>query len=126
MTDLCLFLLTACGASCSDTSHTSSEAFGRCFSENLLSNEMATDSADTRAFDTTALMVFWLSTTLQTQIAYIAYDHQVLSMVAEWSKVLIAVCWPFIVGSTLAVGTYQLRFISWVFHVIFSFVYFIS
>ncbi len=40
--------------------------------------------------------------------------------------VLAAVPWPLMVWSTLALGTYQLRFVSWVFHVIFSFVYFIS
>ncbi len=44
-----------------------------------------------------------------------------LGVVAEWSKVLIAVPWPLMVWSTLALGTYQLRFVSWVFHVIFSF-----
>ncbi len=49
-----------------------------------------------------------------------------LTMMAEWSKVLIAVYWPLMVWSTLALGTYQLRFVSWVFHAIFSFVYFIS
>ena len=44
--------LTACGASCSETSHCSSDAFGSCFSENLLSSEMATVSAaDTLAAD---------------------------------------------------------------------------
>ncbi len=45
---------------------------------------------------------------------------------AEWSKVLTAVSWPLMVWSTLALGTYQFRFVSWVFHVIFSFVHFIS
>ncbi len=49
-----------------------------------------------------------------------------LGVVAEWSKVLTAVPWPLMVWSTLALGTYQLRFVSWVFHVIFSFVHFIS
>ncbi len=48
-----------------------------------------------------------------------------LGVVAEWSKVLITVCWPLIVWCT-ALGTNQLRFISWVFHAIFSFVHFIS
>ncbi len=33
-----------------------------------------------------------------------------LGVVAEWSKVLTAVPWPFMVWSTLALGTYQLRF----------------
>ncbi len=57
------------------------------------------------------------------------YHHAqcfVLGVVAEWSNVLRAVPWPFMVWFTLALGTYQLRFISWVFHVIFSFVYYIS
>ncbi len=49
-----------------------------------------------------------------------------LGVVAEWSKVLTADPWPFMVWSTLALGTYQLRFVSWVFHVIFSLVHFIS
>ncbi len=49
-----------------------------------------------------------------------------LPLVADWSKVLTAVPWPFMVWFTLALGTYQLRFLSWVFHVIFSFVHFIS
>ncbi len=47
-------------------------------------------------------------------------------VVAEWSKVLTAVPLPFMGSPTLALGTYYLRFISWVFHVIFSFVHFIS
>ncbi len=47
-------------------------------------------------------------------------------MVAEWSKMLTTVSCPFMVWSTLALGTYQLKFVSWVFHVIFSFVHFIS
>ncbi len=47
-------------------------------------------------------------------------------VVAEWSKVRTAVPWPFMVWSTLSLRTYQLRFISWVFHVIFSFVHFIT
>ena len=38
------------GASCSETSHSNSEALGSCFSENLRSREMATLSADSRAF----------------------------------------------------------------------------
>ena len=38
--------LTACGASCSDTSHCSSEAAGNCLAENFLSRQRATDSAD--------------------------------------------------------------------------------
>ncbi len=49
-----------------------------------------------------------------------------LGEVAEWSKVLTAFPWPLMVWSTLDLGTCQLRFVSWVFHVIFSFVYFIS
>ncbi len=49
-----------------------------------------------------------------------------LGVVAKWSKVLTAVPWPIMVWSTLTLGTYQLRFIPWVFHVIFSFVHFIS
>ncbi len=49
-----------------------------------------------------------------------------LGVVAKWSKVLKAVPLPFMVWSTLALGAYQLRFLSWVFHVIFSFVHFIS
>ncbi len=49
-----------------------------------------------------------------------------LGVVAEWSKVLSAVPWLFMVWSTLALGTYHLRFVSWVFHIIFSFVHFIS
>ncbi len=49
-----------------------------------------------------------------------------LGMVAKWSNVLTAVPWPLMVWSTLALSAYQLRFISWVFHVIFSFVHFIS
>ncbi len=51
---------------------------------------------------------------------------EVLSVVDECSKVLSAVPWPLMVWSTLALGTYQLTFVSWVFHVIFSFVHFIS
>ncbi len=47
-------------------------------------------------------------------------------VVAEWSKVLIALPLPLMVSSTLALGTYQLRFISSVFHIIFSFIHFIS
>ncbi len=50
----------------------------------------------------------------------------VLGIMAEWSKVLIAVPWPLRVWSTLVLGTYLLRFVSWVFHVIFSFAYFTS
>ncbi len=50
----------------------------------------------------------------------------VLGVVAEWSKVLIPVPCPIMVWSTLALGTYQLKFISWVFHAIFSFIHFIS
>ncbi len=49
-----------------------------------------------------------------------------LGVVDEWSKVLTSVHSPFMVWSTLAWGTHQLRFLSWVFHVIFSFVHFIS
>ncbi len=45
---------------------------------------------------------------------------------AEWSEVLTAVPWALMVRYTLALGTYQLRFVSWVFHVIFSFIHFIS
>ncbi len=41
-------------------------------------------------------------------------------VVAEWCKVLIAVSWPLMVWSTLALDIYQLRFVSWVFHVILS------
>ncbi len=54
------------------------------------------------------------------------YQWHDLDVVPEWSKVLSAVPWPYMVWSTLALGTYQLRFVSWVFHVIFSFVHFIS
>ncbi len=56
------------------------------------------------------------------------FVHFALGVVAEWSKVLIAVPWPLMVRSTLALGTFQLWFISCVFHVnvIFSFVHFIS
>ncbi len=54
------------------------------------------------------------------------YATFALGVVAEWSKVLTAVPWALMVWSTLALGTYQLRFVSWVFHVIFSFVHFIS
>ncbi len=43
---------------------------------------------------------------------------------AKLSKVLIAVRWPLILWSTLALGTYQLRLVSWVFHVISSFLIF--
>ncbi len=50
---------------------------------------------------------------------------QVLGVVGEWSKMLTAVPSPLMVWSKLALGTYQLRFVSWVFHVIFSFVHFI-
>ncbi len=50
----------------------------------------------------------------------------ILGVVAEWSKVLTPVPWPFMVWSTLALGTFNLRFVSWVFHIIFSFVHFIS
>ncbi len=50
----------------------------------------------------------------------------VLGVVAEGSKVLTAVPRPLMVSSTLAFGTYQFRSVSWVFHVIFSFVHFIS
>ncbi len=49
----------------------------------------------------------------------------VLGVVAEWSKVLSAVPWPLMVWFTLALGIYQLSFVSWVFHVILSFVHFI-
>ncbi len=49
-----------------------------------------------------------------------------LGVVAEWFNVLIAVPWLLMVWSTLALGTYLLRFVSWVFHIIFSFVHFIS
>ncbi len=49
-----------------------------------------------------------------------------LGAVAKWSKVLTAVLWLLMMWSTFALGTYQLRFVSWVFHVIFSFVHFIS
>ena len=40
------YKLTLCGASCSETSHFNSEAFGKCFSENFFSSEMAIDSAE--------------------------------------------------------------------------------
>ncbi len=53
-------------------------------------------------------------------------QQHTLGVVTEWPKVLTAVPWPLMVWSTLALGTYQLRFVSWVFHVIFSFVHFIS
>ncbi len=49
-----------------------------------------------------------------------------LSVVAEWSKVLTVVPWILMVWFTLPLDTYQLRFVSWVFHVIFLFVHFIS
>ncbi len=49
-----------------------------------------------------------------------------LGVVGDWCKVLIAVSWPLMVWSTLTFGTYQLRFVSWVYHVIFSFIHFIS
>ncbi len=49
-----------------------------------------------------------------------------LGVVVKWSKVLIAIPLPLMVWSTLALGTYQLRFVSGVFLVIFSFVHFIS
>ncbi len=49
-----------------------------------------------------------------------------LGVLAKWSKVLIAVPLLLMVWSTLALGTYQLRFISWVFHVILSSIHFIS
>ncbi len=57
-------------------------------------------------------------------ICYKPHIVFVLGVVAKWCKVLTAV--PCMVWSTLALGTYQLRFVSWVFHVIFSFVHFIS
>ncbi len=60
-----------------------------------------------------------------TKISYFVTESD-LGLVAEWSKVLIAVPWPLMLWFTLALGTYQLRFVSWVFHVIFSFVHFIS
>ncbi len=53
-------------------------------------------------------------------------ENWTLGVVAEWSKVLTAVPCPLMVWSTLALGTYQFRFVSWMFHVIFSFVHFIS
>ncbi len=54
------------------------------------------------------------------QMKYIWPDkYFAVGVVAEWSKVLIAVHWPLMVWATLALGTYQLRFVSWVFHVIF-------
>ncbi len=50
-----------------------------------------------------------------------------LGVVAEWSTVMTVVPWPLIMlWTTLVLGTYQLRFVSWVVHVIFSFVHFIS
>ncbi len=60
------------------------------------------------------------------QTYHMLHEHYALGVVAEWSKVLTAAPWPLMVWSTLALGTYQLRFTSWVFHVIFSFVHFIS
>ncbi len=54
------------------------------------------------------------------------YQYQPLGVVAECSKVLTTVPWPLMVWSILALGTYKLRLVSWVFHVIFSFVHFIS
>lgn len=36
---------TLCGASCSETNHWRSDAFGKCFSENFLRRDKATDSA---------------------------------------------------------------------------------
>ncbi len=53
-------------------------------------------------------------------------NRYAFGVVAEWSKVLTAVPWPLMVWSILALGTYQLRFVSRVFRVIFSFVLFIS
>ncbi len=47
-------------------------------------------------------------------------------MVTEWFKVLITVPCPLMVLFTLVLIMYQPRFVSWVFHVIFSFVHFIS
>ncbi len=38
-----------------------------------------------------------------------------LGVVAEWSKVLTAVPWRLMVWSTLGLGTYHLRFVSWVY-----------
>ncbi len=57
---------------------------------------------------------------------WLYHKHFVLSVLTGWSKVVTAVPWLLIVWSTLALGTYLLRFISWEFHVIFSFVHFIS
>ncbi len=53
-------------------------------------------------------------------------SRQALGVVTEWSKVLSAIPLPLMVWFTLALGTYQFRFVSWVFHDIFSFVHFIS
>ncbi len=52
--------------------------------------------------------------------------YSAIGVAVEWSKGLTAVPWQFMVWSTLALCTYQLSFISWVFHVNFSFVHFIS
>ncbi len=61
---------------------------------------------------------------IKQQYMYIYIYLFALGVVVEWSKLLTAVPWPLLVWSTLALGTYQLRFVSWVFHVIFSFVHF--
>ncbi len=58
-------------------------------------------------------------------ILYIGRCRNVLGVVAKLSKVMI-VAWPLMVSSTLALDTYELRFLSWVCHVIFPFVHFIS
>ncbi len=68
---------------------------------------------------------FWCTCTV-IQMTSEMVEKLALGVVAEWSKLLTAVPWLFMVWSTLALGTYQLRFVSSVFHVIFSFVHFIS
>ncbi len=69
---------------------------------------------------------WWHITVWRHNFIIITQNMYALGVVAEWSKVLIAVHWPLMVWSTLALGTYQLRLVSWVFHVIFSYVHFIS
>jgi len=48
---------TCWGASCSDTSHSRSEARGKCFSLNRRSNDRATPSADNTISETTSVPV---------------------------------------------------------------------
>ncbi len=52
------------------------------------------------------------------------YDITVKDLI--WDHNMAMCPWTFMVWSTLTLSTYQLRFVSWVFHVIFSFVHFIS